>query len=171
MLDKLKQRMMPSAGSGPHAPFSPPENAEKLVRRRRIQRRLKAAFSIGLAVAAGTFVACQRMLGASDKQKQGNNPPTTPPTTQSQQHTTTNEDKDVSDPPKDLDVVEQPAEDQDIVIDTTAEPDTASQDTSQKNKDVKDTKDGKIVKKKKKKKNVDIYEFQNGMPVRDNLLE
>jgi hypothetical protein len=35
----------------------------KLVRRRRLKRQLKAAASVLIAVAAGTFLACQRQLG------------------------------------------------------------------------------------------------------------
>lgn len=40
----------------------PVEEREKLVKKRRLRRKLKALAAVGLAMAAGTFVACSRMV-------------------------------------------------------------------------------------------------------------
>jgi hypothetical protein len=69
MLDKLRA-LLEGAPGKEEEPFSQPKDARSLVRSRRLKRRLKAAASLSLALGAGLFISCQRLLGADEEEEE-----------------------------------------------------------------------------------------------------
>jgi hypothetical protein len=124
---------------------------QKLVDKRRARRKLKAAVSIGLALAAGAFLACQR--GVVEVQKavdaaRGDSP--------------------------DSSATSDPTEDAGIIV-TDAGGDAAGGDAAggAALDGPVDARANALSKRAPDKKDaaVDIHEHRKGMPVRDNLLE
>jgi hypothetical protein len=169
MWDKIKKRLGLAPPPWEQRPFEQPRDAQALNQQRRTKRRLKAGLSVGLAVSAGLFLSCQRLLGEQEAPDAGTD--AAPPQDASPQ--------DAS--PQDAspqDAAPQDASPQDASPQDAAPQDAAPSDggvLGEAPQDVGAPSDvGALVPvepKKKKRPKVDLREHRKGMPVRDNLLE
>jgi hypothetical protein len=123
----------------------------KLVRRRRVKRRLKAAASIAIAVAAGTFLACQRQVaklagdaGSGGEAGAAATATASSPATQPAEAAATSAPLDASSAP--------PGDAANVVADAR---------TDGLARDAATPKDAAV----------DVNQHRKGMPVPDNLLE
>ena len=160
-------------------PFSQPQDASALVKRRRVKRRVKAGVSVAVAIAAGAFLSCQRAISPPDSDQPALTPDARVEPEQGKQlPTTTGDNKEESPAEPPTDKAAPPAENLSDVGQNDAEgaelkPAADSDASGDANADVEADKPDALVPKvkRKRRRKVDRREHRKGMPVRDNLLE
>jgi len=154
----------------PEVPFALPEDASALVRRRRVERRLKAGVAVVVAVAAGAFISCQRIVGNVEHDA------SSPTPTRSDADPDARPRPVVAEPPADPPLADTPdATPADAAPEELADAELAPKplpdQVTDASADVPPDAVVPVDKPRRREPKVDVRHHRRGMPVIDNLVE